>query len=79
MKAMVVIDKSFDDSASFAKEWEFGDMKEFMSDEGKYLDELCLTLDDKGISGTYGDMTFENGAATFQLKDGETVLEKVFI
>lgn len=34
---------------------------------------FTVTLDDKGISGTYGDMTFANGAATFQLKDGETV------
>ena len=33
---------------------------------------FTVTLNDTGISGTYGDMTFTNGAATFTLKDGQT-------
>ena len=33
---------------------------------------FTVTLDDTTISGTYGDMTFENGVATFTLKDGMT-------
>jgi pilin isopeptide linkage protein len=32
---------------------------------------FTVTLDDTSISGTYGDMTFANGVATFTLKDGE--------
>ena len=31
-----------------------------------------VELDDKTVNGTYGDMTFENGAATFMLKDGQS-------
>ena len=34
--------------------------------------EFTVTLDDKTISGTYGEMTFENGVATFKMKGGET-------
>ncbi|MCQ2511777.1 MAG: Cna B-type domain-containing protein [Lachnospiraceae bacterium] len=33
---------------------------------------FTVTLDDTSINGTYGDMTFENGVATFTLKDGES-------
>ena len=33
--------------------------------------DFTVTLDDKTISGTYGEMTFEKGVAMFQLKDGE--------
>ena len=43
------------------------------ADDANQKFHFTVTLDDKGISGTYGDMTFANGAATFQLKDGETV------
>ena len=32
---------------------------------------FTVTLDDKGISGTYGDMSFTGGKATFTLKHGE--------
>ena len=33
---------------------------------------FTVTLSDTAISGTYGDMTFENGVATFTLKGGES-------
>ena len=33
---------------------------------------FTVTLSDKTISKTYGDMTFKNGVATFKLKDGES-------
>ena len=32
---------------------------------------FTVTLSDKEISGTYGEMTFEKGVASFTLKDGE--------
>ncbi len=32
---------------------------------------FTVTLDDKTITGTYGDMTFENGVATFELGHNE--------
>ena len=35
-----------------------------------------MTLDDKTISGTFGDMTFKNGVAEFTLKDGESKTAK---
>ena len=34
--------------------------------------EFKVTLSDTSINGTYGDMTFVNGVATFTLKDGES-------
>ena len=34
---------------------------------------FTVTLDDPAISGTYGDLTFTDGAASFTLKDGESV------
>ncbi len=33
---------------------------------------FTVTLDDTTVDGTYGDMTFKNGVATFTLKHGET-------
>ena len=33
--------------------------------------EFTVTLGDQSINGTYGDMTFENGVATFTLKGGQ--------
>ncbi len=32
---------------------------------------FTVTLDDETVNGTYGNMAFENGIATFTLKDGE--------
>ena len=45
--------------------------------EGKSIEDLnkeftfTLTLSDKTINGTYGDMNFENGIAEFSLKHNE--------
>ncbi|MBR3316431.1 MAG: hypothetical protein IKG21_01235, partial [Atopobiaceae bacterium] len=33
---------------------------------------FTVTLDDEGVTGTYGDMTFESGVATFELRSGGT-------
>ena len=35
--------------------------------------EIKVTLDDTAINGTYGDMTFKNGVAVFELADGDTI------
>lgn len=48
MKANVVIEKSFDSGKAFSKEWEQGDFREFFTDEGQYIDNLCDILDGKG-------------------------------
>ena len=34
---------------------------------------FTVTLSDSSINGTYGDMTFKNGVATFTLKDNESL------
>ena len=34
--------------------------------------EFTVTLSDKTVSGTFGDMTFTNGVATFKLTDGQS-------
>ena len=36
--------------------------------------EFTVTLSDNTINGTYGDMTFANGVATFELAGGETAV-----
>ena len=38
--------------------------------------EFTVTLADTTINGTYGDMTFKDGVATFTLKDGEKATAK---
>ena len=38
--------------------------------------EFVMTLDDPELSGTYGDLVFEQGQATFTLSDEQTVLVK---
>lgn len=48
MKAVVTIDKSFDEGKQFSKEWEAKDFEEFFRDEGKYLDNLSFILNLKG-------------------------------
>ena len=35
---------------------------------------FTVTLSNKDLTGTYGQMTFVNGVATFTLRDGETIL-----
>ena len=42
------------------------------SDKDKEFD-FTVTLSENNITGTYGDLTFENGVAEFSLKDGESV------
>lgn len=37
---------------------------------------FTVTLDDATIQGTYGDMTFENGVATFTLRHGQSATAK---
>ena len=49
--------------------------KELVSDLAADADKvftITVTLGDTSISGTYGDMTFENGVATLELKGGES-------
>lgn len=58
IRVVVGIEKSFDDGKQLAKTWETGDMKEFFTGEGEYLDRLCKTLDvhgkqDEGFKVTY--------------------------
>ena len=58
MKAKVEIEKSFDKGKSFSKTWGKGDFKEFFNDEGKYLDNLCDILADKGKDGESFTVTY---------------------
>ena len=64
-------------TAAFENTRETGDLKvskEVLSDATADKDvafEFTVTLDDNTINGTYGGMTFENGVATFTLKDSE--------
>ena len=46
-------------------------VSDLAADHQKEFD-FTVTLDDDTVNGTYGDMTFTNGVATFTLKDGET-------
>ena len=50
-KAKVVIEKSFDDSKEFTKEWQAGDFETFFKEEGEYLDRLSKTAVEKGAEG----------------------------
>ncbi|MCH5210593.1 MAG: S-layer homology domain-containing protein [Oscillospiraceae bacterium] len=43
-----------------------------LGEQNKYFN-FIVTLDDESINGEYGDMTFENGVATFTLKHGESI------
>ncbi|MCR5214842.1 MAG: DUF5979 domain-containing protein, partial [Eubacterium sp.] len=63
--------------ASFTNTRKTGDLKVskiLVSDLAADADqefEFTVTLDDTSITGTYGDMTFASGVATFNLKGGE--------
>lgn len=48
MKAQIIITKSFDEPSEFTKSWCNGDFKEFLNDEGDYLDRLAKVLEEKG-------------------------------
>ena len=64
-------------TATFENTRETGDLelsKVLISDAAADKDQkftFTVTLDDKSISGEYGDMTFTNGVATVELKGGE--------
>ncbi|WP_283399491.1 DUF7601 domain-containing protein, partial [Aristaeella hokkaidonensis] len=63
--------------AVFTNTRETGDLelsKELISDRAADANQVftfTVTLGDTGINGTYGNMTFENGVATVELKGGE--------
>ena len=65
-------------TAAFTNTKEEGDLTVSKSVESDLADDktkdfsFTVTLDDKTVNGTYGEMTFENGVATFTLKDGES-------
>lgn len=59
MKALVEIEKSFDDEGSrFAKTYEAGDFKEFFKAEGGYLDNLSATAEKHGKAGDTFTVTY---------------------
>lgn len=51
MKALISIDKTFDDGRQLAKEWQDGDFLEFFKEEGEYLDRLCKIAQEQGNPG----------------------------
>lgn len=61
-------------TAAFENHMDAGDLtvtKTVTGDGDKQKDFIfTVTLSDKSINGTYGDMTFVNGVATFTLRDG---------
>ena len=71
------ITKDATPAAEFKNTRETGDLtlsKELISDAAADKDQVftfTVTLSDETISGTYGDMVFENGVATVTLKGGE--------
>lgn len=48
MKAQITIEKSFDETRTFTKEYETGDFAEFLTEEGIYCDNLAKILNTKG-------------------------------
>lgn len=58
MKAVVTIQKSFDEERRFSKDWEFDDFKEFFADEGSYLDRLSDVLKCRGNDGDNFTVTY---------------------
>lgn len=49
MKAKVTIYKSFDgEPREFTKEWNEDDFRQFLNDEGAYLDRLAKVLEERG-------------------------------
>ena len=65
-------------TAAFTNTRKMGDLeisKEVVSDRAADMSQtftFTIELDDKTISGTYGDIIFEDGTATVELKGGET-------
>ena len=67
-----------DPPLSFTNKYQVGDLKvtktvvsDAAADHTKEFS-FSVTLSDTTINGTYGEMTFDKGVATFKLKDGET-------
>ena len=58
MKAVVIIEKSFDEAKRFEKEWEDEDFREFFTDEGEYLDKLCKIAEERGSAGEGFTVTY---------------------
>ena len=58
MRATVKIEKSFDESIEFSKEWGAGDLEEFLKDEGVYLDKLGGMLAAAGKEGDSFTVTY---------------------
>ena len=48
MIAQIVIENSFGEAKQFNKEYEVGDFKKFLNDEGEYIDKLAGILKEKG-------------------------------
>ena len=46
VRAVVEIEKSFDKTSSFGKDWKSGDFKKFFEYEGEYIDRLCEVVED---------------------------------
>ena len=58
MKAVVTIEKTFDDGEKFMKKWTNGDFHDFFVGEGDYLDRLSKMLEDKGDEGDSFAVTY---------------------
>lgn len=58
MRATITIEKSFDETNEFGKEWMEGDIEQFLKEEGAYLDRLCKTLETKGVEGDEFTVTY---------------------
>ena len=68
----------YDKEGTITNSYETGDLqvnKEVVSDRAADKDQIftfTIKLDDETITGTYGDMTFEEGVATIELVGGES-------
>ena len=58
MKAHIKQEKSFDKDCHFVKEIKVGDMKDFFSLEGEYLERLCKIMEERGKKGDKFTVTY---------------------
>ena len=58
MKARVEIEKSYDGSKSFKKDWKNGDFEQFFLEEGQYLDRLANITEEHGADGEGFTVTY---------------------
>lgn len=73
-----VIENERIDQADFTNEYKAGDLTVTKTVTGTDGDKekaftFTVTLSEKSINGTYGQMTFKDGVATFKLKHGESL------